>query len=72
MQNSDKDVDFNQARVWINTRTNLPMKVLTVTRSQTRTVYTFQNIKTNQNLLDPSFEFDAKAHPDVTVYDETE
>ena len=72
LANSDREQEFNQARVWINSKTNLPMKVETVTRSQTRTLYTFNGIKTNQGLGASNFEFNTSAHPDVEVYDETE
>ncbi|MFK7969464.1 MAG: outer membrane lipoprotein carrier protein LolA [Bacteroidia bacterium] len=72
LANSDSDVEFNQARLWVDVKTHLPVKVETVNRNQTRTVYSFTNVKTDQGIPPTAFEFDTSKHPDVTVYDETE
>ncbi|MEZ4685756.1 MAG: outer membrane lipoprotein carrier protein LolA [Bacteroidia bacterium] len=72
LANSDREMELNQARVWLDAKSYLPVKVETVTRTQTRTVYSFSNVKTNQGLGLSNFRFDVSKHPDVEVYDETE
>jgi outer membrane lipoprotein-sorting protein len=72
LANSDPEMEFNQARLWLDTKTYLPVQVETVNRSQTRTMYSFSNTKTNQGLGIEKFRFDVSKFPDVEVYDETE
>ncbi|MEM6262996.1 MAG: outer membrane lipoprotein carrier protein LolA [Bacteroidota bacterium] len=66
----DKELEFNQVMVWINTKTSLLEKAVTINRRQTKTTYIFSNIETNQGLGQKAFSFDIASHPDVAVYDE--
>ena len=68
----DPTLDYNQAFVWINTRTQLLEKVSLIDRKQTQTTYEFSNIKTNTGMSDADFKFELTKYPGIHVYDETE
>lgn len=68
---TEPDLGYNQATVWIDVKTNLPIKVKLKDRNQTETSYEFSNFKKNQGFTKKDFEFNvAKFEGDV--YDETE
>lgn len=68
---TDRSVEYNQVRLWINKSTNLLEKMVLLDRNQTTTTYLFSNIKTNTNLLDSSFKLDvSKLGSDIEIYDE--
>ncbi|MFN0201676.1 MAG: LolA family protein [Bacteroidia bacterium] len=71
LASTNKKLDYNQAKLWINTKTNFLEKVTLVDRRQTQTTYEFSNVKMNNGLSDKEFEFNAAAYPKVKVYDET-
>jgi outer membrane lipoprotein-sorting protein len=68
---TDKNLEFNQARMWINRSTNLLEKAVITNRRQINTIFEFSNIKTNQGLPPSTFVFDT-ANFKGDVYDERE
>ncbi|MEL6650744.1 MAG: outer membrane lipoprotein carrier protein LolA [Bacteroidota bacterium] len=66
----DPSLEFNQAIVWINAKTNFLEKTALIDRKQTRNVYEFSSVKTDQGLSNLDFRFDIDAHGDCDVYDE--
>jgi outer membrane lipoprotein carrier protein len=66
----DPSVDYNQAYLWINTRTRLLEKVSLIDRRQTTTIFEFLDLKTNTGLSIADFRFDPAKHEGVEVYDE--
>ncbi len=62
-----KDLDYNQAFLYIDQKTKLPRKVTLIDRRQTRTSYIFSKMKTNQGLTAASFQFNPKSYPGVSV-----
>ena len=71
MAATDKELEFNQARLWINRNTKLLEKAVVTNRRQIDTIYQFKNMKTNQNLPPSTFSFD-KSNFKGEIYDETE
>jgi outer membrane lipoprotein-sorting protein len=68
---TDKKLDYNQVKLWINTKTNFLEKATLVDRRQTATTYEFSNVKTNNGFTDKEFEFNTAKYPGVKVYDES-
>ena len=68
---TDKKLDYNQVKLWINTKTNFLEKATLVDRRQTSTTYEFSNVKTNNGFTDKEFEFNTAKYPGVKVYDES-
>ncbi|MEO0895838.1 MAG: outer membrane lipoprotein carrier protein LolA [Bacteroidota bacterium] len=68
---NETGLGYNQATIWINTKTNMPVKVLLKDRNQTQTIYEFSNFKKNQGFSSKDFEFNVATF-DGEVYDETE
>ena len=66
----DRNLDYNQAYLWINTRTKILEKASLIDRRQTRTTYEFSKIKTNTGLSQSAFVFNPSVHPGVDIYDE--
>lgn len=68
----DANLDYNQAIVWINTKTSFLEKTALIDRRQTRSVYEFSSVLTDQGLSNLTFRFDADAYTDcdVDVFDE--
>ena len=66
----DPDLDYNQAYVWVNTRTNILEKVLLIDRRQTQAIYEFINIKINTGFDRSEFEFDTDSF-EGDVYDDS-
>lgn len=69
---TDKTLEFNQVRLWLNKSNGMVMKAITTNRLQTSTTYEFNNVKTNQGLTESAFRFDVKKYPGITVIDETQ
>jgi outer membrane lipoprotein-sorting protein len=55
---NNPDLDFNLARIWINSDSKLMEKIIMINRMQTRTSYEFSNILINQGLTESTFVFD--------------
>ncbi len=68
---NDPKLGYNQATVWINARTNLPVKVMLKDRNQTETIYQFSNFEKNRGFTHKDFEFNV-SNFNGDVYDETE
>ncbi len=68
---TDKNLEFNQAKVWINRDTKLLEKAVVTNRRQINTIYQFNNIKMDQNLPATTFVFDTSKFAG-DVYDERE
>ena len=68
---SNPEVDFNQAKIWINETTKLSEKLITIDRRQTATTYSFANILIDQDLPDSTFVFDTRNFKG-DIYDERE
>lgn len=68
---TDKNLEFNQARMWVNRSTKLLEKAVVTNRRQISTIYEFSNIKTNQGLPASTFVFDTTKFGG-DVYDERE
>lgn len=68
---TDKSLEYNQAIVWVNQKTSLLEKVVTIDRRQTRTNYEFFELKVDKGFSDDDFRFNIDAHQGVDVYDET-
>lgn len=67
----DPELDYNQAFVWINKRSNLIEKASLVDRRQTTTTFEFMQIKTNSGFGQQDFRLDVTTLPEeVEVYDE--
>ncbi|MEM7655396.1 MAG: outer membrane lipoprotein carrier protein LolA [Bacteroidota bacterium] len=67
----DERLDYNQAYVWINKRSNLLEKMSVINRNQTTTTYEFSQIKTNSGYDRNDFVLQVESLPaDVEVYDE--
>ena len=68
---TDTNMEFNQARVWINQTTKIMEKVVLTNRRQISTIYEFSNIKLNQGIPSSKFSFDTKKF-EGDIYDERE
>jgi outer membrane lipoprotein-sorting protein len=68
---SDPKSDYNQVRLWINTKSNFLEKAELTDRRQVKTIYEFSNVKANNGFSDNEFRFDVAKNPGVKVYDET-
>jgi outer membrane lipoprotein-sorting protein len=66
---TDQDLEFNQVELWINKRTELLEKAITTNRRQIKTIFEFENMKTNQNLPASTFSFNTQGFAGE-VYDE--
>lgn len=66
---TDKELEFNQARVWINRNNKLIEKAVVTNRRQINTIFQFSNVKLDQNLPDSKFVFDTKSF-EGDIYDE--
>lgn len=66
----DGSLDYNQAYLWINQKTNFPAKATLLNRKQTQTTFELQNFQPNPGYGNSVFRFDINKHPGVTVYDE--
>lgn len=66
----DKNLDYNQAYLWINTSNHFLEKTILIDRRQTQNIYEFSEVKTDQGLSNLDFRFDAGKHQGVDVYDE--
>jgi outer membrane lipoprotein-sorting protein len=66
----DPSLDYNQATLWINQKTNYPAKATLINRKQTRTTFELNQFKPNVGYSAATFQFDPKEHPGVVVYDE--
>lgn len=66
----DPNLEFNQAIVWINTKTNFLEKTALIDRRQTRSIYEFSSVAMDQGLSNLDFRFDVDAHPKCEVFDE--
>ncbi|MEL6670982.1 MAG: outer membrane lipoprotein carrier protein LolA [Bacteroidota bacterium] len=64
----DPSLEYNQAYIWVNTKTKLLEKVVQIDRKQTKTTYEFSGIRANTGLSDTDFRFNPKAHPGVQIY----
>lgn len=68
---SDPKSDYNQIRLYINTKSSYLEKAELTDRRQVKTIYEFSNIKANNGFSDNEFRFDVAKNPGVKVYDET-
>ncbi|MCI4669032.1 MAG: outer-membrane lipoprotein carrier protein LolA [Bacteroidia bacterium] len=68
---TEPGLGYNQATVWVDVKTNLPIKVKLKDRNQTETIYEFSNFKKNQGFTKKDFEFDVASFKGE-VFDETE
>lgn len=68
---TDKNLEFNQARMWINRSTKLLEKAVVTNRRQMNTIFEFFDIKTDQDLPESTFVFDTEKFGG-DVYDERE
>lgn len=66
----DPDLDYNQAMLWINTKTNFPAKATLTNRKQTQTTFELRDFKPNVGFGNSTFQFNPDQHPGVVVYDE--
>jgi len=66
----DRDLDYNQAWIWIGKTDKLPVKAVLKTRNQSETTISLSGVKSNRGFGDESFQFDESKYPGVTVYDE--
>lgn len=71
LANADSRVEFNQARLYLDTKTHLPVQVELVSRTQTRTVYEFGQVQTNTGLTSEDFRFNVSNYPGIEVFDDT-
>jgi outer membrane lipoprotein-sorting protein len=67
---SDRSIEYNQAYLWINTKTQMLEKATLIDRRQTSTTYEFSEIKTNLGLADGDFRFQPSKYAGIRVYDE--
>lgn len=68
---TDKSVEYNQVKLWINKSTKLLEKMVLLDRNQTTTTYLFSNIKVNTGMSDGDFQLEiAKLPSDIEIYDE--
>ena len=68
---TDRSVEYNQVRLWVNKSTHLLEKMVLLDRNQTTTTYLFSDIKTNMGLSDGIFRLDvSKLASDIEIYDE--
>ncbi len=68
---TDKSVEYNQVKLWINKSTKLLEKMVLLDRNQTTTTYLFSNIKVNTGMSDDDFQLEvAKLPSDIEIYDE--
>ena len=70
MSSTDSQLEFNQVELWINKSTQLIEKAVTTDRRQTRTVFLFENTKTNQGFGNSSFAFNTEGKPEIEIIDE--
>lgn len=68
---TDKSVEYNQVKLWINKSTKLLEKMVLLDRNQTTTTYLFSNIETDTGMSDNDFQLEiAKLPSDIEIYDE--
>lgn len=61
---------YSVGKLWINTKTMLPIKIFAADSRRTEVSFLFSRVKLNQNLTNQFFHFDVKDYPNVSIIDE--